>query len=175
MGERWAGAVLTGGASVRMGRDKSAIEIGGAAMADRVVAALRGAGADDVVRIGGPSGDIADDHPGEGPLAGVLAALAWSTASIVVVAPCDLLAPDASAFARLAASAGDALAAVPALDRPLPIALRAEAAAPLAAAFAAGERSLRRAVAALPVVVVEVPDGALADADEPRDLPPDAR
>lgn len=176
MAERWAGAVLTGGASARMGRDKAGIQIAGAPMADRVVAALRAAGAAEVTRIGGPTGDIADDHPGQGPLAGVLSALAWSPAPIVVVAPCDLLRPDASAFRRLAAAASGAVAAVPHPDRPLPIALRAEAARPLAAAFAAGERSLRRAVAALAVVVVvELADDAVADADEPGDLPPEAR
>jgi molybdopterin-guanine dinucleotide biosynthesis protein A len=167
----WVGAVLTGGASSRMGRDKAAIEVDGVAMADRVAAALRAAGAAAVVTVGGTGADVVDDHPGDGPLGGVLTALRWAGDRVVVVAPCDLVAPDASAFAALAAAAP----AVGGAGEPLPIAVGPPALATLASAFDAGERSLRRAVEELAVAVVALDAAALADADVPSELPPGAR
>jgi molybdopterin-guanine dinucleotide biosynthesis protein A len=135
------------------------------------VAALRAAGAVDVARIGGPAGDVADQHPGAGPLGGVLTALSWSDEQVTVVAPCDLLRPDPATFAALVAGlAPDALAAVPGVERPLPVALRAAAVAPLAAAFAAGERSLHRALRDVAVVTVAVEQTSILDADVPSDL-----
>jgi molybdopterin-guanine dinucleotide biosynthesis protein A len=168
--------VLTGGASERMGRDKAAIEVDGVAMADRVAAALAAAGASAVVRVGGPAGDVADDHPGEGPLGGVLTALRWAAAEqVLVVAPCDLVSPAPAAFAALVDALGGSAAAVPDPDRPLPLALRPAALEPLAAAFGAGERSLRRALAAVAVVAAAVEPAAVADADTADELPPGAR
>jgi len=154
-----------------MGRDKALIEIDGVAMAERVTVALRAAGASSVARIGD---EVTDLHPGAGPLGGVITALRWSDEPLTVIAPCDLLAPDPDAFRALASAlaGGEALAAVPAVDRPLPLALRRAALEPLAAAFAAGERSLHRALDGVPLVVVELPAVALADADAPEDLPP---
>ena len=83
-GTAWVGAVLTGGASRRMGRPKADIEVDGVAMAARVADAMVAAGALDVARIGD---EVADHHPGEGPLGGVLTALSWSDEPITVVAP----------------------------------------------------------------------------------------
>ena len=76
------GAVLAGGASPRMGRDKALIEIDGVAMVTIAVEALRAAGAADVWVVGGDRGAIEalghrwvpDLHPGEGPLGGVITA-----------------------------------------------------------------------------------------------------
>jgi molybdopterin-guanine dinucleotide biosynthesis protein A len=160
-----------------MGRDKASLLVNGVPMAVRVAVALRAAGASAVACIGrapGPAaGDLAavpDLHPGEGPLGGVLTALGWAGDAVVVVAPCDLLAPDPAAFAALAARADPVAAAD--VDHPLPIGLAPPALGPLRAAFAAGERSVRRALAAsdLRVTAVELRPGALADADTPADL-----
>jgi molybdopterin-guanine dinucleotide biosynthesis protein A len=170
----WVGAVLTGGASTRMGRDKASIPVDGVAMAVRVAEALLAAGAARVACIGPAVGAlpaVADDHPGEGPLGGVLTAARWAAGAVVVVAPCDLLHPDPAAFAALAAAADPVAAALAA--RPLPMAVAAPARASLEAAFAGGERSIRGALAASGVHVAEValaPE-ALADADAPGDLP----
>ena len=175
----FVGAVLTGGASRRMGADKATLVIGGVAMAARVAAALRDAGAVDVAVVGLPvEGEhhVADRHPGAGPLGGVLSALAWSEGRRLVVAPCDLLTPDPAAFGALAGAleTSGALAAIAGLDDPLPVALRAEAAGLLEAAFAAGERSLRGGVAVLDPIVVDLPGAAIADADTRDELPPGA-
>lgn len=161
-----------------MGRDKATLGIDGLAMADRVAAALEAAGARVVARVGGTVGDVADLHPGEGPLGGVLTALRWCPEPMLVVAPCDLLAPDAAVFGRLVGALDaepGARAAVPARDRPLPLALRVTALDRLAAAFSAGERALHRALAGLAVVAVIIEPAALADADTPADLPRESR
>ena len=171
----WVGAVLTGGASTRMGRDKAAIEVDGRAMADRVADALRAAGAAEVITVGGARGAIADDVAGEGPLAGIVTAVRWAGGRTVVVAPCDLVAPDPAALAALAAAVGDGAAvAVPAADRPLPIAIADGAA--LTRAFDGGERAVHRAVAGVErVAVVPIGEAAVADADTADQLPPGAR
>lgn len=161
-----------------MGVDKATLVVVGKPMADRVIDALARAGAEPTARVGGPAGEVADMHPGEGPLGGVLSALAWSPHEITVVAPCDLLAPSPSAFASLAAALADAPsagAAVVAPDQPLPAAFRAGACDVLARAFAGGERSLRQALGAVHLVTVALPPDAIADADTPADLPPGGR
>ena len=48
MGASFSGAVLTGGASRRMGRDKALVLVDGETLGERVVDALRRAGASDV-------------------------------------------------------------------------------------------------------------------------------
>jgi molybdopterin-guanine dinucleotide biosynthesis protein A len=165
-----------------MGRDKALLVVDGTTMASRVAAALRAAGADDVCCIGmAVPGEafVADDHPGEGPLGGVLTALRWSPAGVVVVAACDLLAPEPGALARAAAelvahpAAGVAVPVVAGREQWLHAAWRSSAADRLNGAFDAGERGLGRAVAA--TLAVHTYDGgaggSFADADEPGDLP----
>jgi molybdenum cofactor guanylyltransferase len=170
----WVGAVLTGGASTRMGRDKAAIEIDGRTMAGRVAAALREAGAADVACIGGATGDVPDDYAGAGPLGGIVTAARWAGGRSVVVAPCDLVEPDASLFVALAAAVrAGAPAATPAAEEPLPLAVAPATAAALRAAFDAGERSVHRALAAVEGAVrLDLP---VVDADTPAELPPGAR
>lgn len=187
----FVGAVLTGGASRRMGRDKAGLPIGGVPMALRVAAALRGAGAAAVALVGrpvpgvsdaGPGAEhVADLHPGAGPLGGVLTALTWAGARTVVVAPCDLVAPDPDALALLVAALDPStnavappLAAVAGPRDPLPLALGPDAAAVLAAAFAAGERALHRALGPLAPVDAGLPPAATRGANSRDELPPGA-
>lgn len=182
-----AGVVLTGGASRRMGRDKALIEVGGETLAGRVAATLIAAGLAPVTCVGGDLVAlrrrglvaVADDHPGEGPLGGVLTALARHRAADgVVVTACDLVAPSVGALARLLAVAGvaapDAGVVVPvvAARRQWLHALWRPAAAPaLVAAFTAGERSVARAAEAALTVHAYAEADPLADADVPGDLP----
>ena len=186
--EPWHGAVLTGGASTRMGEDKALLEIDGTAMAVRVAAALAAAGADGVCCIGGDGvrlrstglAFVADLHPGEGPLGALLTALEATSHPIVVVAPCDLLDPDpavATALVdalRAAPEADAAIAVVGGVRQPLDGAYRRSSLSGLAHAFAAGERSVKRAIEALVVLeVATVPPAAVRDADTPEDLATD--
>ena len=182
-----AGAVLAGGASRRMGRAKAFIEVDGRPMVRRVADALTAAGADPVVVIGGdaPRLDalglavVADRHPGEGPLGGIITALtAADGADAVAVLACDLVAASPVEVQRLAATLPGHDVAVPVVDgrRQWAHAVWSPAALPaLEAAFATGERAPRRAVSDLVVVDVAVDDPrAYADADTPDDLPPGA-
>jgi len=108
-----AGAVLTGGTSRRMGRDKATLEIDGVAMARRVADALIAAGCAPVVAVGGDATRLGaigipvvdDDWPGEGPLGGIITALRHSERAAVVVAACDLPWLDAPTIERLVATA----------------------------------------------------------------------
>ena len=52
-GIAFAGAVLTGGRSSRMGQDKATLPVDGVPMAARVAGALRRAGAEPVLAVGG--------------------------------------------------------------------------------------------------------------------------
>ena len=88
-----AGVVLAGGASRRMGRDKALVELpDGGLLAQVAGRALTGAGARPVVAVGGSARltaagleVIADHHPGEGPLGGLLTAFAALDADVIAV------------------------------------------------------------------------------------------
>lgn len=194
MTREWSAAVLCGGGSRRMGTDKALVEIDGAPMLRRVAVAVRRAGAGHVAVVGSGSPDddarrrgalagldieaVADDHPGEGPLGGLLTALRTARHDVVLVVACDLVAPSAAALGTVAA----ALAADPGADVAMPdgepqwlhAAWRRHSAAPLRRQFDGGERSVRRAVEASGLTVVRaagVDPDALIDADTPDDLP----
>jgi len=187
----FAGAVLCGGASRRMGRDKALLPVDGRPLAVRVADALVAAGASGVVAVGGDRealGELGlravpDADPGAGPLGGIVTALAVAAEAgdptpVVFVAACDLVDPAPAAVRATVA----ALAADPAGDVAVPVAggrrqwmhaaWRGRARAPLAAAFAAGERAVHAAVAAAGLRVVElaVDPAAVADADTPDHL-----
>jgi molybdopterin-guanine dinucleotide biosynthesis protein A len=171
-----------------MGRDKALVEVDGRPMAAAVASALRAAGAARVVAVGGDAPRLAglgievvpDEHPGAGPLGGVLTALRTARTASVVVLACDLTCPSPEAVARvldgLTAGSGAAVAWPEDGGRAqvLHAAWDVRTALPvLATAFAAGERSLRRAAAGLPrAVVTGIAPGSLHDADRPEDIPP---
>ncbi|HXH59691.1 molybdenum cofactor guanylyltransferase [Iamia sp.] len=186
------GAVLCGGASRRMGRDKALIEVDGQALAARVAAALRAGGCGEVLAVGGDHAalaglgllPVADRWPSEGPLGGLATALAAALTtdpgSVLVIAPCDLVRPSSTSTVALL----DALAAAePAVDGAVPLvdgrpqwihsAWRAE---PGLAASVAGlvERGARRLSTVGEVTTVVAVGGvgpsALLDADVPADL-----
>jgi molybdopterin-guanine dinucleotide biosynthesis protein A len=169
-----------------MGRDKALLVVGDRPLALVAAAALHDAGASAVVCVGGDRvalADrglyvIADDHPGEGPLGGLLTALAHPGDEVIMVLSCDL--PWASPAGVRAVV--EALEAAPEADVAVPVtgghrqflhaAYRRRARPLVEDAFVAGERALHRALAALPLVQVEGLDPRwLQDADTPDDLP----
>jgi molybdopterin-guanine dinucleotide biosynthesis protein A len=178
----FAGAVLTGGQSSRMGQDKALIDVGGVPMVLRVATALEGAGAVPVLAVGGDGVALAalgirwvpDRHPGEGPLGGLLTAFAALDGhELVVVAATDLpgLTPQVVRALVAAIGACDAALARTSGVEPLCAVWRMTTAGPvLGGAFARGERAVHRAVAGLDVVAVDVPSGALRNVNEPEDL-----
>lgn len=175
-----------------MGRDKALIPVAGTPMVVRVTEALWVAGAREVVAVGREPGALAslglvtlpDRRPGAGPAAGIVTALARAGGDeVVLVVGCDLVAPSPAAMgATLAVLALHPTAAVA-----VPVsggrtqwhhaAWRPSAAPALEAALEGGTRAVGGVVAAAGLVVVGV-DGidpaALADADTPGELPPEA-
>jgi molybdopterin-guanine dinucleotide biosynthesis protein A len=180
--ERFTGAVLTGGGSTRMGRDKALIAIDGVPLAVRAATALRDAGANAVVAVGGDLDALealgldarTDVYPGEGPLGAILTAFATASTDLVVVLACDLPLIDAATVHCLLQTIGDHAAAVPVTDRAHPLCAVYRASrcgAVLGEAFAAGERTVHRALDALDVVRVELPDpDVLRNVNRPGDL-----
>ena len=183
----FVGAVLCGGSSRRMGRDKALAELHGRPLVLVGARALLEAGAERVAAVGGDGAalaalglePVADDHPGEGPLGGLLTALRWATTPTVVVLSCDLVALGG----REVRAVLEGLAAAPRADVAAPrrggqaqlltAAYRRRSLDRLAERFRQGERAVRRAVAdsGLEVHLVEgVDDERLLDADTPAEL-----
>jgi molybdopterin-guanine dinucleotide biosynthesis protein A/rhodanese-related sulfurtransferase len=165
--EPFAGAVLTGGRSSRMGRDKAGIPVDGVAMADRVATALAGAGADPVLRVGA--------EVGGGPLAAVADALRRSPHDVVVVLACDLPWTTPEAIRLVVAALAGHAAAVPVVGgryEPLHAAWRRSVALPaVEAAIAAGEGAVHRVLRSLGAVeVTGVEPSAVRNVNRPADL-----
>lgn len=89
------GAILAGGQSRRMGRDKATLVIGGVPVLERIAGAMTPM-VQRVRVIGANVSDTrglalqADLRPGLGPLSGIHASLATATAPAVLVVACDL-------------------------------------------------------------------------------------
>lgn len=181
-----AGVVLTGGSSRRMGMDKALIQIDGRAMVDRVGDALRAAGCSTVVAIGpsrlaGGLQPVDDLYPGQGPLGGILTAMATlsSGAELVFVLACDLPSIDGGTIQELARAAREAtetggvdviMARTDRLE-PLCAIWNPRCAPALQAAFDSGERAIHSALNELTVIFVEVPPETLRNVNTPDDLP----
>lgn len=175
-----SGVVLAGGASRRMGTEKAFVTIDGETFLQRAIGRLRRAGAAPVVVATGTAGrlgplpeadgEVADDprHRGEGPLAGLLAALDASPREHVAVLAVDLVdaSPELLRWLREQWRPADiALLPLDAAGRPQPLhAVVGRAAAPaIASALAAGERRVLRVLDAAGARVLEPPP-PLADA-----------
>jgi molybdopterin-guanine dinucleotide biosynthesis protein A len=184
-----AAAVLAGGASRRMGRDKATLHVGGVALAAGVLAAAARV-ADPVVLVA-PEGHPARDlgarvvtDPGEGPLAALAAALAALEAGHVLALAGDHPGLAVELLAHLVALAprGEAVACRrgPRLEPLVAVYRRAPALAAARARLAgpAPGRSLLGLLDDLDTVVVEEaewraldPGGrSFVDLDDPGDL-----
>ena len=181
----FTGVVLTGGASTRMGADKALLRLGGRPLAAIAADALTGAGATEVFCVGGDLDGlraagldaVADDHPGQGPLGGLLTALGLATDDLVVVLSCDLPTIDPPSVQTLVAALvadPDAQVAAPVVAGrvyPITAAYRRSARPVLARSYESGERAVRRALGGLVVhPVVDLDPTRLDDVDRPGDL-----
>jgi molybdopterin-guanine dinucleotide biosynthesis protein A len=188
------GVLLAGGRSTRFGRDKLAEPYRGAPLAHHAARALASVCGEVVVVVapGRPAPDlpagppfrmVRDAREGEGPLAGILAALGDLSTPLALVAGADMpgLAPPVLAEMLRVARAARVQAVVLAEGdghRPLPCVLRREAREVASALFSSGERSVRGFLGALRVAVIEEdawraldPTGeTLRDVDRPEDL-----
>lgn len=167
-----------------MGRDKAFVPVDGTPMVAHVANALRGAGCDPIVAVGGDHAKlaaldlavVADRWPGEGPLGGIITALEHlADGAVVVIVACDLphtTAPSIVALIdALASSPADVAIATGQRAQPLCAAWRPRASTQLADRFAAGERRVVDAVSRLHVVSVPVPVDQLLNVNTDADLP----
>ena len=166
-----------------MGRDKAFVACGDTVLVDLARRALAGAGALEVLAVGGDGprlmslgfSAIPDEHPHEGPLGGLVTALRAARADWVAVLACDLPHINPETVVKLLHHAGDDYDVVaPLLDgRPLATCAlwRRETHMGLSELFAGGERRLGAALNRLRTRLVEVDDPqTLRDADTPGDL-----
>ena len=184
-----AAAVLAGGASRRMGRDKATLAVGGVELASLALAAAARV-AHPVVLVapeGHPARRVAAPavaDPGLGPLAALAAALDALEAEHVLALAADHPGLRVELLARLVALAGEAEAVAcrrgPRLEPLVAVYERVPALAAARARLAgpAGGRSLTGLLADLGTLVVEEPewrrldpDGrSFVDLDDPADL-----
>lgn len=177
------GAVLCGGDSRRMGRDKALVPVDGVPMAERVACALAAGGCTDVVLVGGDRAAltaatgrpwVADRFPGDGPLGGLLTALAAASGRDVVVAACDLPDLDDASVRTLieAGAASDTAETVVAVtEHPHLVGWWRGSTAPrVEQLFAQGERGIRRALRHLAVVEIAVSPAAVWNVNTPDEL-----
>jgi molybdenum cofactor guanylyltransferase len=170
-----------------MGTDKALIEIAGVAMAERVARALAAGGCAPVAFVGGDPDRLAgfgrpvhaDRWPGEGPLGGVLTALAVADGDDVLAAACDLPFLAAAMVAKLLATGTDGRTG------PVDVVVaRTERIEPALAWWSAsardeitrhwdrGVRALHEVIAELRAVEVPVDPAALRNVNAPSELPP---
>jgi len=113
-------AILAGGRARRFGgRDKSSLDVGGASILERQLAALRGVAGRILVVAGNPArfqerglDAVGDLVPGAASLGGIYTALAHAAGDHVLVVACDLPFLTASFLRRLVAQARPADEAV---------------------------------------------------------------
>jgi molybdopterin-guanine dinucleotide biosynthesis protein A len=180
----YTAAILTGGSSRRMGRDKAtAVLVDGQPLARRLADVLWSAGASEVLAIGGRLDELArlglearaDRCPGDGPLGGIITALHEAARPVVVVVACDLVALDPPTVRALVHAMADptvdvAIARAERIE-PLVGAWRATTCRrPLEQAFAAGERAVHRVLTSLRSREVSVPARAVRNANTLDDL-----
>ncbi len=179
-------AILIGGDSSRMGKDKATFEVDGVAMANRVALAARSAGADEVLLIGGTQARAKklngswkkDAYPGEGPLGGVITALKSAQHDSVVVLSCDMPFITDSVISSLVRGLNDAQASVGRTDRLNWLCAawsKDECLGTLQTVWKRNERAVHRAAVLLDVAEIPVPAVAVrnintvGDLDEPVD------
>lgn len=180
---RFSGAVLAGGRSTRMGADKALIVIGDRRLVQVSTDALESAGASEFFVVGGSRSDIeglglrwvADEFPGEGPLGGVITALAKAVEDTVVILACDHIATTGMAVLAVVGALRANDVAVPWVsDQPqvLHAAWHRSVEPQLRRAYNGGARSIRSGLKDLTVQRVEgVASAWFDDADAPGDLP----
>ena len=116
------GIVLAGGSSLRMGKDKSAIELGGRTLLQRTAESISGVCAELVIAAADrPTQYLHDLSPiwvpdppgGAGPLAGLVAGLSAASNPVAIVVACDMPFLNHRLLRHLLNSLADCDAAVP--------------------------------------------------------------
>jgi molybdopterin-guanine dinucleotide biosynthesis protein A len=116
--------ILAGGKSVRMGRDKARLDIGGRPLLARQIQLVRETGAGEVF-ISGHAGEdyaefgcpvLCDRFEDAGPLAGIERALAMAASSRVLVVAVDMPNLTPAVLKQLTGRGGETLAVIPRIE-----------------------------------------------------------
>ena len=171
--EHWAGFVLTGGRSSRMGTDKARLAAGGIALAERAARMLERV-CESVALVGNPAKHdrfgrlvLEDEFPGCGPLGGIVTALSQSTAGWNLILACDMpsVTVEFLETLRRRAEGSHSECVVPCGPsggmEPLCAAYRKNCDAKLRAALREGTRKTRDAVQSLRCDLWKLENGAL--------------
>jgi molybdenum cofactor guanylyltransferase len=178
---KFAGFILAGGRSSRMGRDKATLEIGGVTMLNRAIGLLKDVGISATV-VGLPVEFerralqvpvIGDGWAGMGPLSGIATALRQTPATWNLVVACDMPYLTAEWLRFLlqrtkATSASGADAIVPRRERgpePLCAVYHRRAEAAIREALQQGKRKVTEVVARLKTEYVEREEWKAFDSD----------
>lgn len=164
----FSGAVLNGGSSTRMGKDKAEISFKNKRLIDISLEALAGARANEIFIVGGAS-RVAEDSlnilycqdmfPGEGPLGGIISALSVAEYDVLVTLPCDHLYVTSQVVEQCLAALSIHEMACPLLEdtkQVLCSAWRKSGLKKLKEIFDSGTRSVMDAVSLLDVVTFQV-------------------
>jgi molybdenum cofactor guanylyltransferase len=175
IGTRGGAAILAGGRSSRMGRDKALLEIDGRRLLDRCADALRPIASPIIVVADTPDRfslpayrTVADLYPGAGPVGAIVTALLALGEGWHLIVACDMPFLKTELLQLLVSRAGDDFdAIVPRIeDRPEPLCAlyRQTCVGPLQAFLKGGERpAAHRALRAVRTRYVEEPDLRGAD------------
>lgn len=159
-------AILAGGRSTRMGRDKATLPLGDATAAERLIELASPLAAETLLVEASPretefkgASRVADLVPGLGPLGGAHTALDACATDRLAVLSCDLLLLDEPSLATALSASFASPALVPTIDgirQPQLVVYRTAAALPVAASLVrrraslpSGEISIRRLLAEL--------------------------
>ncbi|MCY3801388.1 MAG: molybdenum cofactor guanylyltransferase [Chloroflexi bacterium] len=173
---RLTGAILAGGRSRRMGRDKAELVLTlpsgeRLTMLQQVHRALESV-CDETLVVGGPARAgvdarrVADRFPGAGPLAGILSALLDSSNERVFVVACDMPFVDTQAIEGLAALMNDHDAIVPRIEgrfETLHAIYKTDCAAAIRKVLDAGDRRVRSFFSLIDLRIVTEEEFAVID------------
>lgn len=172
-------AILAGGESRRMGVDKASIDVGGRTFLEWVSDAAASTELPTFVVGRAESASwstelevVLDRRPGQGPLAGLEAALEHAKTDVMLIG-CDMPWVSGEAISWLVERRGNGAVARREQIEPLFAVYPRTALSAVRAALDADRRSLTRLIPALKLREIELPAhlwSALDDADEPDDL-----
>ena len=159
--------VQAGGGSIRFGRDKALVQLGGKTMLVRTTELLaKVCGSAQIVAPAGkypdaPAPVVADQYPGEGPIGGILTAFSvLPRGEWALIVSCDMpfLTVEFLADLRRRAEKSEKLVVVPQSENglePLCAAWKREALPEIQLAFAEGVRKVTDAMKRLPMEVLD--------------------
>jgi molybdenum cofactor guanylyltransferase len=175
---QFAGFILAGGRSSRMGRDKAMLEIDGVTMLERAIDLVRRSGLEpaivgsfDETPRGASVREIPDDWPGAGPLGGIATALHGTRTTSNLVIACDMpyLTPGWLEFLLRRARASDHIDAIVPMNvrgpEPLCAVYHQRAEPRIRQALESGIRKITDALAELQIDYVERDEWKAFDSD----------